>query len=59
MTKRNSNRKANLNKYIRISERAGSDKFKEMGEKVQKGLYKQAYCAIDNNILYYYYLKLK
>ena len=47
------------NSYIRISEKSTQAKFKEIGDKVQKGLLKFAYYGIDNNIGYFYYLKLK
>ena len=47
------------NNYIRISEKSTQAKFKEIGDKVQKGLLKFAYYGIDNNIGYFYYLKLK
>lgn len=47
------------NSYIRIREKSTQEKFKEIGLKVQKGLVKFAYYGIDNNIGYFYYLKLK
>lgn len=46
-------------KYIRVSQKAGSEKFNEIGQKVQKGLLRKSYSAIDNGIIYHYYLKLK
>ena len=47
------------NSYIRISEKSTQEKFKEIGLKVQKGLVKFSYYGTDNNIGYFYYLKLK
>ncbi len=47
------------NNYIRISEKSTQAKFREIGLKVQKGLVKFAYYGTDNNIGYFYYLKLK
>jgi len=51
--------KINPNNYVRISENSNPAKFNEMGQKVQKGLVKWAYYAIDGNVGYHYYLKLK
>lgn len=46
-------------KYIRISEKAKIDKFKEMSQKIQDGLVQWAYYAIDGEIGYHHYLILK
>lgn len=46
-------------KYDKISEKAGAEKFREMGQKVQNGTHQWAYYAIetDSGIGYHYYLK--
>lgn len=55
-----SNKKpVNDNRYVRVSERSKTAKFVEMGEKVQRGEVKWMYYAIDGDIGYHYYLKLK
>ena len=45
--------------YVRVSENAKNTRFVEMGEKVQKGELKWSYYAIDGNVGYHYYRKLK
>ncbi len=45
--------------YVRVSENSKSSKFFDMGEKVKKGELRWAYYAIDGNIGYHYYKKLK
>ena len=45
--------------YIRISENSQSTKFKEMGERIQRGEIKWSFYGIDGNVGYHYYLKLK
>ena len=57
--KRKNTIKANPNDYIRVSENANPAKFNDMGQRVQKGLVKWSYYAIDGNVGYHYYLKLK
>lgn len=52
-------RPVNDNRYIRVSEKSKTSKFVEMGEKVQRGEVRWVYYAIDGNIGYHYYLKLK
>ena len=51
--------KKNNREYVKVSENSKSSKFVEMGEKVQKGEVKWSYYAIDGNVGYHYYLKLK
>lgn len=51
-------------KYVRISDDSGVEKFKEMSDAIQKGELRWAFYAIDgekdgNLIGYHYYLKLK
>ena len=45
--------------YVRVSENAKSSRFHEMGQKVQAGELQWAYYAIDGNVGYHYYKKLK
>lgn len=45
--------------YVRISENSQESKFKEMGEKIQRGEIKWSFYGIDGNVGYHYYLKLK
>lgn len=45
--------------YIRISENSQATKFKEMGERIQRGEIKWSFYGIDGNVGYHYYLKLK
>jgi len=45
--------------YVRVSENAKNARFAEMGERVQKGELKWSYYAIDGNVGYHYYRKLK
>jgi hypothetical protein len=45
--------------YVRVSENAKSTRFHEMGQKVQAGELQWAYYAIDGNVGYHYYKKLK
>lgn len=46
-------------KYDKLSEKAGAEKFREMGQKIQNGTHQWAYYAIetDSGIGYHYYLK--
>lgn len=50
--------KRNNREYIKVSENSKSNKFIEMGVKVQKGEVKWSYYAIDGNVGYHYYLKI-
>lgn len=60
LTKKTSKTNKSTNKdYVRISENSQASKFKEMGEKVQKGELKWSFYAIDGNVGYHYYVKLK
>jgi hypothetical protein len=45
--------------YVRISENSQASKFKEMGERIQRGEIKWSFYGIDGNVGYHYYLKLK
>jgi len=45
--------------YVRVSENAKKARFVEMGERVQNGELKWSYYAIDGNVGYHYYRKLK
>jgi len=45
--------------YIRLAENANKAKFNEMGQKVQSGEVQWAYYAVDDDIGYHYYRKLK
>ena len=45
--------------YIRLAENANKAKFNEMGQKVQNGEVQWAYYAVDGDIGYHYYRKLK
>ena len=45
--------------YVRVSENSRNTKFNEVGQKVQSGELQWAYYAIDGNVGYHYYRKLK
>ena len=45
--------------YVRISENSQASKFKEMGERIQRGEIKWSFYGIDGNVGYHYYRKLK
>tara|TARA_R110000851_G_scaffold238283_2_gene391079 strand:+ start:399 stop:677 length:279 start_codon:yes stop_codon:yes gene_type:complete len=53
------NRKINPSDYIRVSEKSIMNKFIEIGKRVYKGELRWMYYAIDGNIGYHYYKKLK
>lgn len=47
-------------KYDKISEKAGAEKFREMGQKVQNGTHQWAYYTQNSDgIGYHYYLRIK
>lgn len=46
-------------KYVRVSEKAGQEKFKEMGERILNKELVWGYFAIDGNVSYHYYRILK
>lgn len=59
INKRPRKRILNEKKYIKISSNETNDKFKELGERVQKKELKWSYYVIENLIGMHYYLKLK
>ncbi len=44
-------------KYDKISEKAGAEKFREMGQKVQNGTHQWAYFSELDGVGYHYYLR--
>jgi len=52
-------KKLSEDKYIRVAENAGMEKFKEMSDRIQNKSLQWAFYAIDNDIGYHYYLELK
>jgi hypothetical protein len=52
-------RKRSEDDYVRLSSKAKLSRFIEFGEKIQRGELKWSHYAIDGNVGYHYYLKLK
>lgn len=50
-------RHKNNDRFIRVSENAKIEKFKEMGEKVKNGEVVWSYYAIDGKVGYHFYRK--
>ena len=54
-----SKRSHNPADYVKVSERSKPSKFKDMGDKVQRGEVKWVYYSTENDIGYHFYLKIK